>query len=91
MTFVPEPELYSFVLYGYHLFSECLPSAWIGDINHIIGEMNVSGFAQFRYPNVKMEPTLCLRLLCRYMLIVLRRSPDNLRGHWWVQVDANLA
>ena len=56
MTFVPEPELYSFMLRGYHLFSECLPSAWIGDINHIIDEMNVSGFDQFRYPNVKMEP-----------------------------------
>ena len=56
MTFVPEPELYSFMLRGYHLFSECFPSAWIGDINHIIDEMNVSGFDQFRYPNVKMEP-----------------------------------
>ena len=56
MTFVPEPELYSFMLRGYHLFSERLPSAWIGDINHIIDEMNASDFDQFRYSKVKMEP-----------------------------------
>ena len=56
MTFVPEPELYSFMLRGYHLFSERLPSAWIGDINHIIDEMNASNFDQFRYSKVAMEP-----------------------------------
>ncbi|HIA66055.1 TPA: hypothetical protein EYN98_08310 [Candidatus Poribacteria bacterium] len=56
MTFVPEPDLYSFMLRGYHLFSERLPSAWIGDINHIIDEMNASDFDQFRYPKVKMAP-----------------------------------
>ena len=57
MTFVPEPELYSFMLRGYHLFSERLPSAWIGDINHIIDEMNAADFDQFRYSKVKMKPT----------------------------------
>ena len=56
MTFVLEPELYSFMLRGYHLFSERLPSAWIGDINHIIDEMNASDFDQFRYSKVTMEP-----------------------------------
>ena len=56
MTFVPEPELYSFMLRGYHLFSERLPSAWIGDINHIIDEMYTSDFDQFRYSKVTMEP-----------------------------------
>ena len=45
------------MLRGYHLFSERLPSAWIGDINHIIDEMNTSDFDQFRYSKVTMKPT----------------------------------
>jgi len=43
MIFVPEKELYCFMLRGYHLFSERISPQWIQQINAVIDEMKTMG------------------------------------------------
>lgn len=56
MGYVSEQELYCFMLRGYHVFKERIPSKWIKEMNQIIDEMNACGFDPAKYPNVHMQP-----------------------------------
>ena len=56
MAWVSDADLYRFMLRGYHVFDECLPSNWLREMNAVIDEMNVRQFDADTYPSARFEP-----------------------------------
>ncbi len=55
MPFVPEQDLYRFMLRGYHVFDQRIPADALGHMNAVIDQMNARDFDASAYPGAVIE------------------------------------